>query len=397
MRILHLIHSEGIYGAEAILLYLAREQQRGHEPLVGSIRDPGTAETPFEALTRSWGLPVVPIRVAPRPTPSVIASLLRTVRALSPDVLHSHGYKPTILLGALPRARRGAMLTTLHGWTNMRRFSRMWLYERLDRLTLPRLDAVVVVAGHMLKLRTVRGVPAARLRVIENGIPPLAVRLEDLIRRGAEPLPPMLLEFAARRPTLVAIGRLSPEKDYVLLLEAFARARADAGADQQLLIVGEGPQRELLTHRIAALGLSSVVRLAGYVDGADRLLGRASGFVMSSLTEGLPLVLLEAMQWRVPIVATAVGAIPELLDGGRRGRLIAAGDLTALTDSLRSLMSGDTDTTGIAAAADAVAGRYTSARMAQEYLSVYGAIGASPHLDRCGQQPGQAGPGGRSA
>jgi len=404
VRILHLIHSEGIYGAEAILLYLAREQQRAHEPLIGSIRDPGTRETPFEALARSWGLPVVQIRIAARPTPPVIASLLRTVRTLSPDVLHSHGYKPNILLGALPRARRGTMLATLHGWTSMRRFSRMWLYERLDRLVLPRLDAVVLVTRHMRKLRAVRGVPAARLHVIENGIPPLALRLEDLARRDAAPLPAMLLEFTARRPTLVAIGRLSPEKDLVLLLEAFARARANTGADQQLLIVGEGPQRELLTQRIAVLGLSSVVRLAGYVDGADRLLERASGFVMSSLTEGLPLVVLEAMQWRVPIVATAVGAIPELLDGGRRGRLIPAGDLTALTDALQSRMSGDVDIRSVAAAADAVAQRYTSARMAQEYLNAYASICANFRrpTEPCGQNPRaryprQAGPGDRSA
>ena len=132
---------------------------------------------------------------------------------------------------------------------------------------------------------------------------------------------------------------------------------------------------------------------------ADRLLERASGFVMSSLTEGLPLVLLEAMQWRVPVVATAVGAIPELLDGGRRGRLVAAGDLTALTDALRSLMSRDTGTTGVAAAADAVAERYTSERMAQEYLSAYGAICGSPRrpAERCGQHPHHPRPGDRSA
>ena len=162
MRILHLIHSEGVYGAESILLYLAREQQqRGHEPFIGSIRDPGTAETPFEALARARGLVVVPIRIAPRPTPGVVGSLLRTVRALAPDVLHSHGYKANILLGPIPRRRRGAMLATLHGWTNTRRFSRMWLYEHLDRLALRRLDAVVVVARHMLALRALQGVAAS--------------------------------------------------------------------------------------------------------------------------------------------------------------------------------------------------------------------------------------------
>src|SRR4029077_17418704 len=171
MRILHLVHSEGIYGAELILLYLAREQQqRGHEPYVGSIRDPGTDQTSFEALAKSWGLPVVRIRIAPRATPGVVRSLLRTVREVGPDVLHSHGYKANILLGPLPRRLRGPMLTTLHGWTGARRFTALWLYERLDRLSLRRIDSVVVVPRRMLELSALRGVAASRRHVIENGI-----------------------------------------------------------------------------------------------------------------------------------------------------------------------------------------------------------------------------------
>src|SRR6266446_10012047 len=271
MRILHLIHSEGVYGAELILLYLAREQQqRGHEPFVGSIRDPGTHQTPFEAVARSWGLRVVPIRIAPRPTPRVVRSLLRTVRDVAPDVLHSHGYKPNILLGFLPRRLRGPMLTTLHGWTGAPAFSALWFYERLDRLSLRKIDSVVVVTRRMLELPALQGVHATRRHVIENGIPPREVRLADLEIRGAAPLPDELVEFIARQPTLVAIGRLSPEKGLTLLLEAFARARSHA-AVYQLLIVGEGPERQALADRIAALHLVGIVRLAGYVDGADRL------------------------------------------------------------------------------------------------------------------------------
>jgi glycosyltransferase involved in cell wall biosynthesis len=265
------------------------------------------------------------------------------------------------------------MLATLHGWTNMRRFSRIWLYGQLERRALRRLDAVVVVTRQMLKLRAVQGVAASRLHVIENGIPPLATRIDDLRARGVGPLPEKLLEFMTCHPTFVAMGRLSPEKGFTLLLEAFARARAETGTSHQLLIVGAGPQRDLLTGRIAALGLSGVICLGGYVDGADRLLEHAVGFVMSSLTEGMPVVLLEAMQWRVPILATSVGAVPELLDEGRCGRLIAANDVGALTQGLQAMMAVPHHATdpGIAAAFSAVSERYTSARMAQEYLSAY--------------------------
>jgi len=377
MRILHLIHSEGAYGAELILLYLAREQQqRGHEPVVGSIRDPGTDQTPFEAMAQSWGLPVVRIRIAPRPTPAVVRSLLRTVREVAPDVLHSHGYKPNILLGSLPRRLRGPMIATLHGWTAARTFSALWLYERLDRLSLRRIDSVVVVARCMLEIAALQGVAPSRRHVIENGIPPRDVRLAGLGAGGVAPLPGELVEFTARRPTLVAIGRLSPEKGFKLLLEAFARARSQSGDAHQLLIVGEGPEHQALADRIAALRLAGIVRLGGYVDGADRLLAAAAGFVMSSLTEGLPLVLLEAMQWRVPILATAVGAIPELLEGGRCGRLVAPNDLAALTHGLQGLMSGDCSSgEAIASACQAVSGRYSSAHMAEQYLAAYAAIG----------------------
>jgi glycosyltransferase involved in cell wall biosynthesis len=305
----------------------------------------------------------------------VVRSLLRTVRDVAPDVLHSHGYKPNILLGFLPRRLRGPMIATLHGWTGARRFSALWLYEGLDRLSLRRIDSVVVVARRMLELSALQGVPVARRHVIENGIPPREVRLADLAARGVPPLADELIEFTARQPTLVAIGRLSPEKGFTLLLEAFARARSQSAAMHQLLIVGEGPERQVLVNRIAALRLAGIVRLAGYVDGADRLLAGAAGFVMSSLTEGLPLVLLEAMQWRVPILATAVGAIPELLDEGRCGRLVAPNDLATLTDRLQSLMSGDSNSDeAIATACQAVSERYTSARMARQYLEAYEAI-----------------------
>jgi glycosyltransferase involved in cell wall biosynthesis len=376
MRILHLIHSEGVYGAESILLYLAREQQQcGHEAIIGSMRDPGTAETQFEALARLHQLPVVPIRIAPRPTPGVIAALMHTIRPLAADVLHSHGYKANILLAPLSRRRRGAMLATLHGWTNTRGLNRMWLYERLDRLALRRLECVVVVTRAMLDLPALRGVDATRRRVIENGIPPLATRLNDLAARGAAPLPAQLVEFTTRRPTLVAIGRLSAEKGFMLLVEAFARARSQSTTGHQLLIVGEGPERERLARRIAELGISEAVCLGGYVDAADRLLAHAAAFVMSSVTEGMPLVLLEAMQWRVPVVATAVGAIPAMLNEGRHGRLVAPNDLRSLTQALLEVMSADTDLQpAIAAAHAAVSGHFTSARMAAEYGNAYGAI-----------------------
>src|SRR5205085_2266358 len=146
-----------------------------------------------------FGLPTGPpgAPCCARPTPPVVRSLLRTVREVAPDVLHSHGYKANILLGPLPRRLRGPMIATLHGWTAARTFSALWLYERLDRLSLRRIDSVVVVARCMLQLAALRGVAPARQRVIENGIPPRDVRLADLAARGVAPLAGELVGFTS--------------------------------------------------------------------------------------------------------------------------------------------------------------------------------------------------------
>ena len=373
MRILHLIHSEGVYGAELILVYLAREMQRlGHEVVVGSMRDPGTPTTAFEKFAAGAGVAVEEIRIPPRPTPAVVRQLLAIRRRLGADLIHSHGYKADILLGLVPRRWRGPMLTTAHGWTDPPAFTSLWLYQLLDRLSLRALDRVVVVAPHMRELGAVRTL-GARCAVIENGIPTRAERLADQERRGTGPLPPDLVAFVKRAPTLVAIGRLSQEKGFDVLLEAFAALGTRPGS--QLALVGEGPQRAGLEAQVARLKLGERVFFAGYVDGADRILEHAHAFVMSSFTEGMPLALLEAMQWQVPIIATAVGGIPHVLAHGENGTLVPARDAAALARALTELFD---DRAGAmrraAAAALEVDRKYSSARMAREYSALYTAM-----------------------
>lgn len=373
MRILHLIDSGGIYGAERILLYLAREQKRrGHEPCIGSIARPQSPETALEQVARAWQLNVCPIRIHPNLTPSVVRSLLGVVRDLKADVLHSHGYKADILLGPLPRRMRGPMLATLHGWSANRALTPLGLRERLDGWALRNVEAVVVVTRQMLKLRAIRGLRRQRVQIIENGIPPLRERLADMTAAGVAAVPAVLVEFMQEALTFVAIGRLSPEKGFDLLLEAFATANKRNGGLHRLLIVGEGPERAKLERRIEDLGLRQNAQLAGFVEGADRFLQYAAGFVMSSYTEGMPLVLLEAMQWGSPILATSVGGIPEILHGYSRATLVPPRNREAYAEAFGELMGPRT--AGAAISRRFETQGYSAGHMAEEYLRAYQGI-----------------------
>ncbi|HUA87984.1 MAG TPA: glycosyltransferase, partial [Steroidobacteraceae bacterium] len=152
-----------------------------------------------------------------------------------------------------------------------------------------------------------------------------------------------------------------------LLIEAFYRHQRAGGRFGRLVIVGDGPQRPQLQAQLATLGLADAVALPGYVEGPDRLLEQAAGFVMSSLTEGMPMALLEAIQWPRPVLATSVGEIPQILQGSPRAVLVAPNSVDELVGGLERLQS----LPPTAPARDDLAARYTAERMALEYDAAY--------------------------
>ena len=370
MRILHAIDSLGIYGAETVLLNLATEQQRrGERPVLLSIGSPQAGEKAIEAEARRRDIECSALRMRDGLNLAGGARMMQLAQELGADVVHSHGYKSNILLGLLPRSSRHVpVVTTLHGWTAKRALSKLGLYRWLDQRLLPRLDAVVVVDERMQTLPAL-----SRLRrtaeAIPNGITPAIATPPS----PDDPLAQRIAELRRRHGTLLGVvGRLSPEKNVEGLVEALRDASA-AKPDLALVVLGAGAERERVEQAIARLGLSDRVLLGGYVANARDYLPLFDLLVIPSFTEGLPMILLEAMAAKVPVVSTSVGDIPGALGG--LGVLVEPGNRQALATAIGNAVDDLPQLRALAAqAATRVETHYSAAAMADRYARVYRSV-----------------------
>lgn len=374
MKVLHLIDSGGLYGAEKMLLSLVEEQQaQGIDSMILSAGEHGIESKAIEVEAHRLGVPLKAWRMKPGLNLMEALRIARWAREQGFEVLHSHGYKFNILMALLSRRiRKLPLMTTLHGYVNGRKYSAIWLYEILDRLALRSMARVILVNPHMRALQAVRQLPDSRVEVIPNGI-----NMQPQAHSQAS-VRDDIVSFSGRFDvSLVSIGRLSPEKNFMLAIEAMSTIKK-AGVSIGLCIMGQGALRADLVEQAKELDVVDQVLMADYVSGAETYLSCFDALVMPSLTEGLPITLLEAMKSRVPVIASAVGGIPEALDGGKGGLLVPPDDLTALTSALETLV---TDKSAASARAEhayqTVSLEFSSSRMAARYETIYNSIIAS--------------------
>ena len=367
IKVLHLIDSSGFHGAEAVMLTLMDQSaQLGHVPVLGSMIAPGGDEKPVEAeaIRKGFAVRQFPLRTLPSWTS--ISRILRTIREERIDLVHTHGYKPNIVLGFLPRSIRSVpVVATLHGWCSTARFSKLRFYERLAVRALAHFDGVAVVSARMLEHPNLTGRKLPLLTVIPNAASPEAPA--PLISGD----PDTVERFCRRKFTFGSIGRLAKEKDFTTLLESYAVLRK-RGADCQLLIMGDGPEHPVLVELIRQHGLGEMVQLPGYVEGARRYLPLFGAYVLSSTIEGMPMTILEAFAEGIPIVSTAVGEVPQMLEQGRSGLLVPPGDVQGLANAMERIFENADERKRLADASRRMSDVYNSAvAMAQAYLDFY--------------------------
>jgi glycosyltransferase involved in cell wall biosynthesis len=371
LRVLHVTPSLGVGGAERIVASLAVHHRRvGHE--VGVIALYDQRKTWIEDELRSNEIPVwhlgkhlgLDVRMVPR--------IARAVARFHPNVVHSHSSH--VLRYAIPAVLLSARCPIVHTVHNLAERETDRPGKLLQYLAF-RAGIRTVAIGQAVaeSMRRVYGL--APRHVVPNGIPIADFSHEwgprDELRAS--------LEVPAEAPTFVAVGRFMRQKNHEALLRAFASPRLRA-TNARLLLVGEGELRGALVETARALDLGERVRFLGVRSDIPRILQAADVFVLSSRWEGNPLAVMEAMAAGRPVVATAVGCIPELLSDAT-GRLVPPGDVAAL-EAAMFLFASDLAAARVAGAAAArmAQERFDVSRMAGGYAQVYleAVRGASP-------------------
>jgi glycosyltransferase involved in cell wall biosynthesis len=261
----------------------------------------------------------------------VVVELLNLCRRARVAIYHGHDYKSNLLGLLLWRFHSMRLVTTLHGW--VQNTTRTPLYYAIDRWTLPRYEQVLCVSTDLHAAALACGVPAERCFLVENGIDTEEYRRlrsvdEAKARFGVPPA----------RVLIGAVGRLSAEKGFDLLIRAVNRL-VRTGLDIELWIAGDGAERGQLKALASSLGCADRVRLLGYRNDTMELYHAMDVYALSSLREGLPNVLLEAMALEVPVVSTRIAGIPRLVTHGENGLLIAPGSEDELTNALATLLT----------------------------------------------------------
>jgi glycosyltransferase involved in cell wall biosynthesis len=261
--------------------------------------------------------------------PSTLWRLTREVASFRPQILHAHDPKTNLFSLILGRWFRIPVLTTLHGYVT--RGGRLETYYAIDRWSLRRMDHVVAVSEDLYELAASLGIPPSRCSLIRNGID-----TEQFCRQRSAAEAKFKLGWDPHRFVIGAVGRLSPEKGFDLLIRAVHHL-AKTGVQADLVIIGEGEQRAELQALIYKLDCAKNVKLLGYRSETQGLYEAMDLFALSSLREGLPNVLLEAMAMEVPVVATRIAGVPRLVRDKETGLLVEPGDEDGLAGAIACL------------------------------------------------------------
>jgi glycosyltransferase involved in cell wall biosynthesis len=357
LRITAIMDTAILSGPGRQLTEVARAlKQTGVELTVVTFQRQGRSASPFPQHLEKAGVSCEVLPESGATDVSLLPRLRAVIDRLDPHVVQTHSYKPAALVAALQMlGRRRPWIAFFHGVTHEDRKVRF--YNWIDRRLVTRADRVVVMSQSQLNGFQHLG---NRVRLVHNAVLTSAVR-DGAMERLSLPESP--------RPVLGVIGRLSSEKGIDVLLRS-VRLLRDKRVSVSLLIAGDGPEREPLVKLRDELELTDSVHFLGAVHPIAALYPHLDVVVLSSRTEGLPNVLLEALAADRGVVATRVGAIPEVLSEADAGVLVQPESVEELADGIVRALSRLDDESARAARRRAVEA-FSLERRAQAHVAIY--------------------------
>ncbi|WP_435011869.1 glycosyltransferase (plasmid) [Tundrisphaera lichenicola] len=325
--ICQVLHTLNVGGAEVLAARMARSLRDEFHFVFACLDELGTLG---EEL-RSEGISVEVLGRRPGLDGGCAVRLASMIRRERVDLVHAHQYTPYFYAALARRLCWGpAVLFTEHG----RHFPDYPRRKRMlaNRFLLARRDRVIGVGGSVREaLIRNEGIPAGRIEVIYNGID-LAPFAAGTGRESAR----RELGFGLDDLVIFMVARLDRLKDHATAVRALDRVAARR-PDVQLCLIGDGPERESIRQEVDRRGLGGRVHLLGMRTDVPRLLPAADILLLTSISEGIPLTIIEGMAAGLPVVATRVGGVCEVVDDGVTGLLAAAEDADALAAAILRL------------------------------------------------------------
>lgn len=373
LKVVHVHKIAGVSGSEKhMLLLLSALDRAAFEPHVLMLAGRAADDAGFADRLQRGGVRVDRLEIRGHVDPILVARLVAWFRRERPDIVHTHLIHADV--HAIPAARLAGVPVVISTKHNDDRFRRYSIFVSLERWLGARVDRTIAISEALRQfILTSTRQDAARVVTVRYGYDPSVDARPEV--DAPSPIPP-------GRRIVLAVGRLVDQKGHDVLVAAFRRVRARI-PDAHLVIVGGGPRRPRLEAQARRLGLADAVTLTGHRQDTRALMRSAAVLAHPSRWEGFGLVLLEAMAERLPIVATRVSAIPEIVAHGSTGVLVAIDDDAALADALIGLLAAPTDARRMGEAGRARLDReFSLERMTRATEEIYRTLSAERRMSR---------------
>jgi sugar transferase (PEP-CTERM/EpsH1 system associated) len=359
LHVTHVVLSLDVGGLERNVINQVHEGQKlGQRVSIVCVERPGALAHRVAAM----GATLVSLDKRAGLRPIIVRRVMRALEVLRPQVVHTHQLATLLYGGVAARLLRIPLVVhTEHGQEQYASRLRTRMLGRIAGSFSDRFYCLTADTANQIRNRHI--VAGRKVRIIQNGIN-VAQFTEccanaDDVRRS--------LGVALDAPLIGTVGRLTEIKQQDVLLRAFAKVRLYT-PDAHLVLVGDGPMREELRQLAVRLGVDECVHFAGYQPDAGPFYQAMDIFALTSRSEGMPQAVLEASVTGLPVVASAVGGLPELIDNGLSGMLFPPGDDAVLAQVLRKLITNPEEGRRMGAAARArVESAFHVGRMAAEY------------------------------